>query len=66
MIDPKILKEDIQSCKSNLAKRGYILDDKKFLSLENQRKDLQTNVEELHAQKNKLSKNFGELKKSGQ
>ena len=66
MIDPKILKEDIQSCKSNLAKRGYILDDKKFLSLENQRKDLQTNVEELKAQKNKLSKNFGELKKSGQ
>ena len=66
MIDPKILKEDIQSCKDNLAKRGYSLDDKKFLSLENQRKDLQTNVEELQAQKNKLSKNFGELKKSGQ
>ena len=66
MIDPKILKEDIQSCKANLAKRGYKLDDKKFLSLENQRKDLQTNVEELQAQKNKLSKNFGELKKSGQ
>ncbi len=51
MIDPKILKEDIQSCKDNLAKRGYSLDDKKFLSLENQRKDLQTNVEELQAQK---------------
>ena len=66
MIDPKILKEDIQSCKDNLAKRGYSLDDKKFLSLESQRKDLQTNVEELQAQKNKLSKNFGELKKSGQ
>ena len=66
MIDPKILKEDIQSCKDNLAKRGYSLDDKKFLSLENQRKDLQTNVEELQAQKNKLSKNFGELKKSGE
>ena len=66
MIDPKILKEDIESWKDNLAKRGYSLDDKKFLSLENQRKDLQTNVEELQAQKNKLSKNFGELKKSGE
>ena len=66
MIDPKILKENIQSCKDNLAKRGYSLDDKKFLSLENQRKDLQTSVEDLQAQKNKLSKNFGELKKSGQ
>ena len=66
MIDPKTLKEDIQSCKNNLAKRGYILDDKKFLSLENKRKDLQTSVEDLQAQKNKLSKNFGELKKSGQ
>jgi len=66
MIDPKILKENIQSCKDNLAKRGYSFDDKKFLSLENQRKDLQTNVEDLQAQKNKLSKNFGELKKSGQ
>jgi len=66
MIDPKILKENIQSCKDNLAKRGYSLDDKKFLSLENQRKDLQISVEDLQAQKNKLSKNFGELKKSGQ
>ena len=44
MIDPKILKENIQSCKDNLAKRGYSLDDKKFLSLENQRKDLQTKL----------------------
>ena len=58
MIDPKILKEDIRSCKDNLAKRGYSLDDKKFLSLENQRKDLQISVEDLQAQKNKLSKNF--------
>ena len=66
MIDPKILKENIQSCKDNLAKRGYSLDDKKFLSLENQRKDLQTRVEDLQSQKNKLSKNFGVLKKSGQ
>ena len=66
MIDPKILKENIQSCKDNLAKRGYSLDDKKFLSLQNQRKDLQTRVEDLQAQKNKLSKNFGVLKKSGQ
>ena len=66
MIDPKILKEDIQSCKDNLAKRGYSLDDKKFLSLESRRKDLQRSVEDLQAQKNKLSKNFGELKKSGQ
>ena len=66
MIDPKILKENIQSCKDNLAKRGYSLDDKKFLSLEKQRKDLQTRVEDLQSKKNKLSKNFGELKKSGQ
>ena len=66
MIDPKILKENIQSCKDNLAKRGYSLDDKKFLLLESQRKDLQTRVEDLQSQKNKLSKNFGELKKSGQ
>ena len=66
MIDPKILKENIQSCRDNLAKRGYSLDDEKFLSLENQRKDLQTRVEDLQSQKNKLSKNFGKLKKSGQ
>ena len=51
MIDPKILKENIQSCKDNLAKRGYSLDDKKFLSLENQRKDLQTRVEDLQSKK---------------
>ena len=64
MIDIKLLREDIQSCKENLAKRGFSLDDKAFITREFTQRSA-NKCEDLQSEKNKLSKDFGLLKKEG-
>ena len=65
MIDIKKIREDILETKERLLKRGYNLDEKKFLLLDKSRKNLQINVETLQAERKKLSSDFGELKSTG-
>ena len=65
MIDIKKIREDILETKERLLKRGYDLDEKKFLSLDKARKNLQINVETLQAERKKLSSEFGKLKSTG-
>ena len=62
MIDIKKIREDILETRQRLLKRGYDLDEKKFLSLDKTRKNLQINVETLQAERKKLSSEFGKLK----
>ena len=65
MIDVKKIREDILETRERLLKRGYDLDEKKFLSLDKTRKNLQINVETLQAKRKKLSSEFGKLKSTG-
>ena len=65
MIDIKKIREDILETRKRLLKRGYDLDEKKFLSLDKTRKNLQINVETLQAERKKLSTEFGKLKSTG-
>ncbi|MFL2710242.1 MAG: serine--tRNA ligase, partial [Gammaproteobacteria bacterium] len=65
MIDIKKIREDILETRGHLLKRGYVLDEKKFLSLDKARKNLQINVETLQAERKKLSSEFGKLKSTG-
>jgi seryl-tRNA synthetase len=67
MLDPKLLRSDINSVNNALAKRnGYKLDVAAFDLLENRRKELQTRSETLQADKNNLSKNIGKAKAAGE
>jgi seryl-tRNA synthetase len=67
MLDPKLLRSDINSVNNALAKRnGYKLDVAAFDLLENRRKELQTRSETLQADKNSLSKNIGKAKAAGE
>tara|TARA_B100001029_G_scaffold83820_1_gene68776 strand:- start:1878 stop:3125 length:1248 start_codon:yes stop_codon:yes gene_type:complete len=66
MLDIKKLRDDFDSIKSVLKKRGYDIDQEKFQSLDKKRKTLQVDVESLQAEKNKLSTEFGTLKSSGE
>ncbi len=67
MLDPKLLRSDINSVTAALAKRnGYALDVATFDRLENRRKDLQTRAENLQAEKNNLSKSIGKAKAAGE
>ena len=65
MIDVNKIREDILETRERLLKRGYDLDEKKFLSLDKTRKNLQINVETLQAKRKKLSSEFGKLKSTG-
>lgn len=64
MIDIKYLRDDINSVRKSLERRGYTLDIEKFNSLDSDRKKLQVNVENLQSTRKKLSQAFGKLKAS--
>ena len=65
MIDPQLLRKDIQTVAKKLSVRGFQLDVGIFQKLESKRKALQVEVEELQATRNKESKQIGQLKASG-
>ncbi|AWY20796.1 serine--tRNA ligase [Moraxella bovis] len=66
MLDPKLLRSDLENLKAKLATRGYELDIAFWQDLENKRKSLQVETENLQAQKNGGAKEIGLLKKNGQ
>lgn len=66
MIDPKLLRTDIQTVATQLATRGYSLDIPKFQNLEKKRYALQTATETLQEKRNTQSKKIGMLKAKGE
>lgn len=66
MLDIQLFRHDIQAVADRLAKRGYQLDTDAFLALENERKALQTRMQDLQAQRNASSKRIGEAKRNGE
>ena len=66
MLDIQLFRHDIDAVAARLAKRGYQLDTDAFLALENERKALQTRMQDLQAQRNTSSKRIGEAKRNGE
>ena len=66
MLDIKKLRDNFNDVQTSLKKRGYLIDKSLFISLEDNRKELQINVENLQAKKKKLSNEFGKLKAAGE
>ena len=65
MIDIKKLRDNPELVKQALKKRGYDLDVSLFSELDSSRKTLQIDVENLQAERKKLSAEFGKLKSTG-
>ena len=65
MLDPKLLRQDLDAVAANLARRGFALDRGRYLALENERKELQTRVEGLRQTRNERSKAIGRAKAAG-
>jgi seryl-tRNA synthetase len=65
MLDPKNLRQDLDSVAGNLARRGFKLDRERYLALEAERKELQTRVEGLRQARNERSKAIGRAKAAG-
>ena len=66
MLDPKLLRKDIDAVAVQLARRGYTLDVEQFNTLEAQRKGLQIRTQELQNERNTKSKSIGKAKAQGE
>ena len=65
MIDPKLLRNNIEAVNVALAKRGIQLDAQEWADLEARRKELQSKTEALQAERNSGAKQVGQIKKAG-
>ena len=65
MIDINLLRNNIDEVESRLNSRGFKIDKKSFIDLENKRKNLQIKVQELQESRNNLSKKIGVEKSKG-
>ncbi len=66
MIDPQLLRKDIETVAARLQTRNFELDVEAYNSLETQRKFIQTRTEEMQGQRKSLSKQIGILKGKGE
>lgn len=66
MLDPKLLRSELEQTATQLARRGYTLDVASIGALESQRKALQVRTQELQNERNTRSKAIGRAKASGQ
>jgi len=66
MLDPKLLRSDINLAAAQLARRGYILDTGTLQNLDERRKDIQVATQQLQAERNSRSKGIGRAKAAGE
>src|SRR5689334_23256101 len=66
MLDVQLLRSDLEGVARRLAERGFTLDVGTFQSLEQQRKAIQTETQDLQQRRNQLSKQIGQLKSKGE
>jgi seryl-tRNA synthetase len=66
MLDPKLLRSDINQVAAQLARRGYTLDTGTLLDLDERRKDIQVATQQLQAERNSRSRGIGKAKAAGE
>ena len=59
MIDPKLLRQSAADVAANLARRGFEFDTDAYLALEERRKALQVETEQLQSERNASAKRIG-------
>ncbi|QYZ67732.1 MAG: hypothetical protein OI74_00915 [Gammaproteobacteria bacterium (ex Lamellibrachia satsuma)] len=66
MLDPRLLRNDLDNIAALLERRGFKLDKARILSLETRRKELQVQAQELQSERNSRSKSIGKAKAAGE
>ncbi len=66
MLDPRLLRNNLQEVAAQLARRGFSLDTQRISGLEERRKQLQVDAQELQNERNSRSKNIGKAKAAGE
>ncbi|HEX5420547.1 MAG TPA: serine--tRNA ligase [Gammaproteobacteria bacterium] len=65
MLDPRLLRQDLDAVAVKLARRGFQLDKARYTALEADRKRLQVEAETLRQARNERSKEIGKAKAAG-
>jgi len=65
MLDPRLLRNEPDAVAKQLARRGYTLDTVALEALEERRRAIQVQTQELQAERNARSKNIGKAKAAG-
>ncbi len=66
MLDPKLLRTELDQVSEQLALKNYHLDKVQFEALETQRKSVQVDTQNLQSERNSKSKSIGQAKAQGQ
>jgi len=66
MLDIQLIRRDLSAVTQRLATRGVVLDTARIEALENERKTIQTQTQDLQARRNQLSKQIGMAKGKGE
>ena len=66
MIDPKLIRTNLDEVVEKLSRRGFKLDLEKVAGLENRRKALQVRTQDLQSLRNNSSKAIGKAKANGE
>ncbi|HNB89538.1 MAG TPA: serine--tRNA ligase, partial [Plasticicumulans sp.] len=66
MLDPRLLRSELDDTARRLARRGYVLDTDRIRGLEEQRKATQVRAQELQAVRNSRSKAIGKARGAGE
>ena len=66
MLDPKLLRNDLDAVAANLKRRNFVLDTENFSELEARRRDAQVESQRLQNERNSRSKMIGKAKASGE
>ena len=66
MLDPKLIRQNLEETAAKLLKKGFELDTARFLELEESRKEVQVKTEALQSERNTKSKSIGKAKAAGE
>ena len=66
MLDPRLLRSELDTVRQQLARRGFTLDTDTLQALESRRKTIQVETQELQAERNSRSKGIGKAKAAGE
>jgi seryl-tRNA synthetase len=62
VLDPQLLRKDLNAAVEQLARRGFTFDEVKYNELEDRRKSLQSQVQTMQSDRNRVSREIGQRK----
>lgn len=66
VLDTKMVRQNLAEVATKLIKRGFVLDQEKLEQLEQRRKEIQVQTEDLQSERNRRSKEIGKAKAAGE